>query len=128
MGIAGAVVAFNASSCPSGWKPFDKAKGRTIIGAGKGDNLSDRTFGSVGGEEKHILTVDEMHKHTHEFHGDKSNLGAMDMGQAYSESLAKGKNPLEQKYTSSGSISEAGGNSAHENMQPWLALMYCIKQ
>lgn len=128
IGLSGAVVAFSNSNCPPGWKIYEKTRGRTIIGAGKGDGLTERKFDSTGGVEKHQLTVSEMPQHSHDFFGIGFDYGAMDMGQSYSNSIALGKNPIGRQYTPSGSLSDVGGNSAHENMQPWVALQYCVKQ
>ena len=40
-------------------------RGRTAVGSGQGAGLTNRTLGSNGGEETHILTVGEMPSHTH---------------------------------------------------------------
>jgi hypothetical protein len=46
---SGAVLAFNRKSCPTGWKPIKVAKGRVIVGAGRGKGLSERKLGDTGG-------------------------------------------------------------------------------
>ncbi len=40
-------------------------RGRTVIGEGQGDNLTNRNLGSTDGEETHTLTSNEMPSHTH---------------------------------------------------------------
>lgn len=40
-------------------------RGRTIIGYGEGFNILPKTFGSFGGEERHILSVNEIPIHSH---------------------------------------------------------------
>ncbi|WP_374074601.1 hypothetical protein [Bdellovibrio bacteriovorus] len=54
---AGAILAFNASSCPTGWSLFDSGKGRVLVGAGSGNTDADGTaltarfLGDIGGRE-----------------------------------------------------------------------------
>ena len=59
----GTIAAFNMTACPSGWTLQTALAGRTIIGAGQGSGLTNRVIGSSGGEETHILTIDEMPRH-----------------------------------------------------------------
>ena len=66
------VLAFNQETCPDGWKSFDPAVGRFLIGAGEprnvdenGQQLSTYTLGSNGGEEQHALNIEEMPSHQH---------------------------------------------------------------
>jgi microcystin-dependent protein len=40
-------------------------RGRTIVGAGGGPNLTNRPLGGVGGEETHTLNTNEMPSHNH---------------------------------------------------------------
>jgi microcystin-dependent protein len=40
-------------------------RGRAVIGAGAGPNLSNRALGSSGGAETHFLTINEMPSHSH---------------------------------------------------------------
>ncbi|MBL8507798.1 MAG: hypothetical protein JNM11_04990 [Chitinimonas sp.] len=128
IGLSGSVVAFSSQNCPTGWKPYEKARGRTIIGSGEGTGLSNRIFNSMGGTEKHKLTIAEIPQHSHDFFGTGFNFGSMDMSAAYTNSIAMGKSQLAAKFTPSGSLSQTGGGGEHENMQPWLALQYCVKQ
>jgi hypothetical protein len=76
-----AVVAFDISTgCPKGWKFYDKAASRVIVGATKdqqappnfdqaGKQLSARPYQAIGGEEKHTITLDEMPPHSHTAQG-----------------------------------------------------------
>jgi len=43
-----AVVAF-AGDCPEGWRDFDQAAGRMLVGAGQGKDLPERKQGQIGG-------------------------------------------------------------------------------
>ena len=63
-----AVLAFNTDKnapCPRGWKLFDEASGRFIVGAGFGDGLTPRNVKDKGGEEMHKLTEAEIPNHSH---------------------------------------------------------------
>ena len=40
-------------------------RGRTIIGCGEGFNILPKTFGVFGGEERHILSLNELPTHSH---------------------------------------------------------------
>jgi hypothetical protein len=136
----GAVVAFNRSeregACPIGWRKFDEAAGRFIVGAGvnswvdvvgrpltRHPSLKDKPEGAVGGEEVHQLTVVEMPSHDHSSSG--FNLLVTRNGKEVAEhavpqnidiNARKGK-PIEPE----------GGDQPHNNMPPFVALYYCIK-
>ena len=67
----GAVVAFDAKACPSGWAPFNDAMGRVIVGANptmngaknldqNGIALTERTFPASGGVETNMLSADQL--------------------------------------------------------------------
>jgi len=101
-------------------------RGRVPVGAGSGSGLTARNLGSTGGEEQHTLTVSEMPTHTHSLTR-KSNpdAGAFDTGninQDESSAATTDRADLGPFNTNS-----AGGSSAHNNMQPFVALRYIIK-
>lgn len=93
-------------------------RGRAPIGAGQGDGLTDRVIGAVDGEETHQLTVDEMPNHTHQYGA--PHLQTYGMG-SFAE---RGVNPTSQEWYS---VSDAGGDQPHNNMQPFLVVNYIIK-
>lgn len=59
------------SDIPSGWLLCDGTKGtpdlrgRFVLGAGKGNGLTQRDADRMGGDEKHTLTVAEIPDHGH---------------------------------------------------------------
>lgn len=55
---AGAVMAFDRSTCPSGWSVFEEARGRFIVGLPDGGTLA----GTAGGDPLSDL---EVRAHTH---------------------------------------------------------------
>ena len=111
----GAVVAFEGS-CPDGWQLFPSAGGRFIVGAGEHPNRPLRTYrvGEVGGEELHLLTIDELPPHSHQY----TATGVLKSGcglQGCNDSLTQDARPT----------STVGGGQPFENRPPYLALTYC---
>lgn len=127
---SGVVAAFDLSSCPSGWQAFDDGKGRMIVGVGEGNvdenniPLSPRSLGDKGGEEQHRLTVEEMPDHKHD-----TNLAVRpteaNWGRASSKKSIAGSSALERFET--GYTQNVGKGSPHNNMPPYIALLYCRK-
>lgn len=116
---AGVVVAFDSpNGCPRGWKEFEAARGRTILGANasRTHGYTARPFGNVGGEEEHLLTINEMPSHDHGgiWGGDGKKAG-MNNSYAYHA----------QGYVR---ISSEGGGQPHNNMPPYIALYFCKKE
>lgn len=121
-------------------------RGRTPIGAGDGGTpLTSRTVGETGGEENHQLTVDELAAHTHT----SPEHGHSDTGHTHTVPelidtpfVAPGEDvfgasivPIVSANTGSSSanitntavtIDSAGGDTAHNNMQPFIAMNYCV--
>ena len=116
----GAVMAFNLEVCPDGWQVFAPLTGRVAIGAGKGNGLTERTFGQTGGAETHTLTVAEMPGHSHTY-------SSTDNGQL----LDNGGNfPAVPRYGVIGNktSSSTGGGASHNIMQPFYTLTYCERE
>jgi microcystin-dependent protein len=87
------------------------------------------TLGQRAGEEAHTLTQAEMPTHTHVASGVTVNGD----GPAPTNSLLAGEAtpmyaPPDSNLVSlvAGSIASAGGSQPHSNMQPYLALNFCI--
>jgi microcystin-dependent protein len=92
-------------------------RGRAVIGAGQGSGLANRVIGDSGGEETHQLTEAELAAHSHSytppiFNVDIEAPGAPDL-------FAAG-------IGAPTATSSAGGDSAHNNMQPYLVLTWGI--
>ena len=97
-------------------------RGRVPIGAGAGTGLTVRTIGATAGEETHTLTTAEMPSHTHTPNGNPQFLtwdGA---------TLTVAVGGLNATATGSPTTTGiTGGDVAHNNIQPVLALSYIIK-
>jgi microcystin-dependent protein len=104
-------------------------RGRTPIHTGSNGGGTTYTQGQRAGEETHTLTPNEIPQHTHTLRASSAPanaasptnnlLAASNLPEAYREA-----NNLTAM--APGSMSSVGGGQAHENMQPWLAVNFCI--
>jgi len=103
-------------------------RGRTPLHTGSSGGAS-HALGSRSGEETHTLAVTEIPQHTHQLRasasdGDDINpaghLLAREVGGLYAAG-ASALTPVQN-----GTVANAGGSQAHENMQPFLVLNFCI--
>jgi hypothetical protein len=125
---AGMVVAFDLASCPSGWTEYTAGRGRAIIGTNPsaGGGISARALGATGGAETHTLTTSEMpsHSHVQSYYRSPSIYGwtvnTWNPGAFYAGDTAAVGNVQD-------STANAGGGGAHNNMQPFVALLHCQK-
>jgi hypothetical protein len=132
----GAVVAFNrdrqkGSICPRGWSYFEVAGGRFIVGAGEHDNnlrrypsYVENAAQAIGGEEMHLLTLDEMPSHDHA-NGNYQFL--MMAGQDTTGGQGLDPTPNEPNLLHVGRILAQGGGQPHNNLPPFIGLYYCVK-
>lgn len=93
-------------------------RGRTIIGNGQGTGLTNRAIGGTGGTETHTLTEFEMPSHSHAITIYEDLFVAP--GEAPGSDFAGVGIPLGIGTT------PAGSGGAHNNMQPFCTLRYCI--
>lgn len=98
-------------------------RGRTPIHVGDGHLL-----GNKSGEETHTLSANEIPQHTHPARASTTggnvpvpndNVLASSPNQMYTD-------PAGLTAMAGGSVTNAGGGQAHENMQPFLVLNFCI--
>ena len=99
-------------------------KGRTLIGEGTGASLTARTAGATGGAETHQLTVGEMPSHDH---GGGDHTHTLPGSATYSPGAPKTRDGsssgvAENTGASGDIISSNGGDTAHNNMQPYLVV------
>ena len=99
-------------------------RGRIPIHMGSGHTLGER-----GGEQAHTLSLAEVPTHSHVLNG-TSNAGTLII--AAGNLLGASPSQLYQApdgnlaAMNTGSIASVGGSQAHQNMQPFLALKFCI--
>jgi microcystin-dependent protein len=97
-------------------------RGRTPIHFGQGHNLGER-----GGEQAHTVSLAEMPTHVHLAFGSGTNADAPIPGNA----VLGAANNL---YTAAAALTSldpstlttVGGSQAHQNMQPFLTLSFCV--
>jgi microcystin-dependent protein len=124
-------------------------RGRAVVGTGSGAGLTTRALGASGGEETHPLSVTELPSHNHggstaggatpdhKHGGDSGNLFVMNVGAGvggqtgstmYTAAALAGLSGLaDRSLAHDHTINSQGGNGAHNNMQPFVAINYLVK-
>jgi microcystin-dependent protein len=105
-------------------------RGRTPIHVGRSDGGRDHREGQKSGEETHTLSANEMpqHKHTWQVTNNPAT-SPVSNGNVFAQVPAT--DPIYGTLSSrqamrAGVLTNVGGGQAHENMQPYLAVNYCI--
>jgi len=107
-------------------------RGRVPLHVGRGPGLADRRQGSKGGEENHTLNISEMPAHQHSLNASKGNANQQSptgnllanqnrKSRIYAPSAADSLTPMHET-----AIGSTGGNRAHNTMQPFLSIRFCI--
>ena len=109
-------------------------RGRVPMHQGQGPGLSEYRIGQKGGRETVMLTTPELPAHSHkagvQVSGEDANSNTPE-GNAFAnveeEAYVTGTLP-NGTYMNSGTITvdNTGGSQAHPNMQPYIALQYCV--
>ena len=102
-------------------------RGRAPIHVGS-SNGTNHPLGQNSGEEAHTLSAAEMPQHTHsiacsQMLGTADEPGGQFPARAADSIYGSLANP---QAMGSGTITNTGGSQAHENMQPFLTLNFCI--
>lgn len=95
---------------------------------------SGHTLGEVGGEQAHTLSMAEMPAHLHGFNANTAVVGAQPnatqatVASNYWANFGKAAYSTSQgnAVMSPQTIANVGGSQAHQNMQPFLVLSFCI--
>jgi microcystin-dependent protein len=105
-------------------------RGRVAVHVGQGPGLSPYVLGQVGGTETVTLTSAQIAPHSHTPNclnapGNKpepnNNVWATDLGGNPQYGTTKAAGTMAANI-----IGPSGGGQAHNNIQPYLALNYCI--
>jgi microcystin-dependent protein len=104
-------------------------RGRVPIHVGSGHTLGER-----GGEEAHTLSIAEMPAHTHFVSASYTTGNSVNpnFGGTGRVLAAEPGNPYSTGFTPSAvafnpaTLASVGGSQAHQNVQPYLTLIYCI--
>lgn len=102
-------------------------RGRSPIHFGSSDGGQNHPLGQKSGEETHALSVNEMPDHNHIAQAsDDAGNTPIPAGNV----LARGNNlyrqPTNLTQLHAGTVTNVGGGQAHDNMQPYLAVNFCI--
>lgn len=93
-------------------------RGRSPIGAGAGTGLTSRDINSVSvGEEDHVLTVDEIPSHSHQWDGPESRT----------EERGDGANMVWRRTDTTATTGETGGDQGHNTIHPCLIAWMFVK-
>ncbi len=103
-------------------------RGRTPVHVGS-SNGNSHPLGQKSGEETHTLAANEMPQHTHQLQASNSVVNAQTpIGNVLGDNLAAPYSSTlsEMVNMASSVIPNVGGGQAHDNMQPYLAVNFCI--
>ncbi len=102
-------------------------RGRTPIHTGRSDGGLDHTLGQKGGEETHSVFIQEMPGHDHALQAASANGDApIPVGNLLGAYLNGYRDGTDLTDMAGGTVANAGGGQGHNNMQPSLALNFCI--
>ncbi len=108
-------------------------RSRVAMGTGQGPGLSPRHAGQKGGEERVILTSEQMPSHSHSVKCDTvsdqrslKKTPADNLPGNNDESANYGANESGGNHMKSDMIEATGNNQPHDNMPPFLAINYII--
>jgi microcystin-dependent protein len=103
--------------------------GRVPISFGQGPGLTPRTQGETGGAENETLTQQQIPAHSHQalaFGGNGNAYGPANDVWAADAAGGNLYGPSGNTTMSPNTLGPNGGNQPHANMQPYLAMRYCI--
>lgn len=105
-------------------------RGRVPVGVGQQTGGTDFVLADTGGEETHVLTVGELASHSHTDTGHThTTTNSLILGTSAPPPLdALGPNPFPATSGSgNASLTNTGSDDPHNNLQPFIALNYIIK-
>ena len=139
----GGIIIWSGNDVPASWALCDGTngtpdlRGRFILGAGQGADLTLRTKGQTGGAETHKLTIEEIPSHNHAI----NTVSSTNEGCSASRNAPIGRGAgittgcdgqigQPDKYVDAWNIpwiNKIGGDKPHNNMPPFYVLAYIMK-
>jgi microcystin-dependent protein len=102
-------------------------RGRVPIHVGSSDGGAFHTLGQKNGEEIHTLSAAEMPQHQHAWRcTTEDGDDVLPMGKLLGSFNNAYRNEQDLTEPVAGTILNVGGSQGHDNMQPYLALYFCI--
>ena len=104
-------------------------RSRVPVGQGQGPALSSYVEGQAGGAETVTLTAIQMPGHTHVVKASSSAAGSdQPEGRALARSASHiyAAKPDTSTVMNADMLGDAGGSQPHDNIQPYLAVNFCI--
>jgi microcystin-dependent protein len=97
-------------------------QGRTPIGVGLG-----HTLGEAGGTQSETLSISQMPQHFHTVQASNASADTISApGNLLGATSARYAGPTGLTTLNPSTVSNVGGSQAHQNMQPYLVLNWCI--
>ncbi len=101
-------------------------QGRVAVGAGSGPGLTARKPGNAGGSATASLSITQLPAHDHLVNVAPDAADSSDpTGRAFATAAGL-YGPADKLVVNSSSIALSGSQQPHNNMQPYIALQYCI--
>lgn len=105
-------------------------QGNAPMHPGQGPGLSLHDLGEIGGSETVTLLESEIPSHSHALRADVLDIGDTNVVSPNASFALSSGGTLYQGTSnvtlSTQSLTSAGGNQPHNNMQPYLTLNFCI--
>lgn len=101
-------------------------RGRTPIHTGASTGGTNHTLGQGSGQETVTLTVNEIPNHSHAINASNADSDAPVPNNTSLGSFNNGYNSGDNLIALNNGIQNNGGGQAHNNMQPTLAVNFCI--
>ena len=90
-------------------------------------HMGTQIIGTSSGEQAHTLTVSELPLHTHALMASPSNGNSVQVNNdVFAGALNVYRGPDQLTALNAQSVTNTGGSQAHQNMQPYLVLNFCI--
>lgn len=104
-------------------------RGRVPIHVGRSNGGAEHREGQKSGEETHTLAVNEIPEHRHELKATSTDANSPIPSGTHLARSAPNEfygSPGNLVNMATNTLTHVGGGQAHNNMQPYLALNYCI--